>query len=104
MRHVFNIGIIGRQVSAAAKPVSRAPFEVPKVRVDRGHERVGWMKHQRDSGRKKVSIFAAKASSNLPCTSEKFTPAFSNTAPFSITRVRPPPPSSRVHRSSRKRP
>src|SRR5215510_9552110 len=46
-------------------------------------------------------IFDANCSGRSPCTEEKFTPAFSNTLPFSRTRVRPPPPPSRDHPSSR---
>src|SRR5687767_1956393 len=46
----------------------------------------------------------ANASSSSPNTAEVLTPAFSKTAPDSITRVRPPPPPARVHTSSRKRP
>ncbi len=36
-----------------------------------------------------------------PCTSEKPMPAFSNSAPSAITRVRPPPPPGRFQASSR---
>src|SRR5678816_3767595 len=48
-------------------------------------------------------IFSANSCGRLPDTEEKFTPAFSNTPPFSNTRDRPPPPPSRDHVSSRKR-
>ena len=45
----------------------------------------------------------ADGGSCVPDTSEKPTPACSNTAPSRRMRVRPPPPSSRVHASSTKR-
>src|SRR5579871_6011812 len=41
---------------------------------------------------------------SVPCTSEKPTPAVSNSAPSASTRVRPPPPPGRDQPSSRKRP
>ena len=45
-------------------------------------------------------VAVAEGGSDLPVTWEKPTPAFSKTAPFSITRERPPPPSGRDQRSS----
>lgn len=38
---------------------------------------------------------------SMPCTTDTFTPAFSNVSPSCITQVTPPPPSERVQRSTR---
>ena len=48
-------------------------------------------------------MLAASCSENEPLTSEKLTPAFSNTAPSDRTRVIPPPPEGCSHRSSQNR-
>src|SRR5450755_2527274 len=46
----------------------------------------------------------ADCGSPVPVTCENATPAFSTTSPPSIIRVLPPPPSARLHASSRNRP
>ena len=105
------IAVIGRQVIATAKPpdgVCSFFFCDKEAHIGMGRWSIGVlrMNNQRNAHGLKTStgqfraILRGGGGHLAPKTWEKLTPPFSITGPSTSTRLRPPPPSSRIQLSS----